>query len=439
LTLISFRLHPYSHTHTHTLQRIPLSLFPPTVMRAILLVCLVLALTTVARAETFHKEEFDSDWASRWVQSDHKKSEGTAGEFVRTAGKWYGDAEADAGIQTSQDAHFYAYTSKFSPFSSLGKDLVVQFSVKHEQKIDCGGGYLKVLPGDVDQEHFNGDSKYYIMFGPDICGSSTKKVHVIFNYDGKNHLIKKEIPAPTDQLTHVFTLIVKAADQSYEVLIDGESKASGKLEDDWDFLPPKKIKDPSVSKPQDWIDDPMMDDPTDTKPADWDSTPKQIPDPEAEKPEDWDDEADGEWEAPMIDNPDYKGEWKAKRIPNPDYKGKWVHPEIDNPDYKADSTLGQYDNIGAVGFELWQVKSGSIFSDIILTDSVEEAKEFRDATWGASKDAEKKMFDDIEKQRLEKEAEERKKAEEERKKAEEEKKKEEAAEEEEEEEKHDEL
>ena len=29
--------------------------------------------------------------------------------------------------------------------------------------------------------------------GPDICGYSTKKVHVIFNYKGVNHLIKKEI------------------------------------------------------------------------------------------------------------------------------------------------------------------------------------------------------------------------------------------------------
>ena len=29
--------------------------------------------------------------------------------------------------------------------------------------------------------------------GPDICGPSTKKVHVIFNYKGKNHLINKDI------------------------------------------------------------------------------------------------------------------------------------------------------------------------------------------------------------------------------------------------------
>lgn len=32
-----------------------------------------------------------------------------------------------------------------------------------------------------------------ISTGPDICGYSTKKVHVIFNYKGKNHLVKKDI------------------------------------------------------------------------------------------------------------------------------------------------------------------------------------------------------------------------------------------------------
>lgn len=38
---------------------------------------------------------------------------------------------------------------------------------------------------------------------------------------------------------------------------------------------------------------------------DWDK-PQHIPDPDAKKPDDWDDEIDGEWEPPMIDNPDYK-------------------------------------------------------------------------------------------------------------------------------------
>ena len=41
---------------------------------------------------------------------------------------------------------------------------------------------------------------------------------------------------------------------------------------------------------------------------------KETVDKEAKKPEDWDAEEDGEWEAPMVPNPDYKGEWSAKRI-----------------------------------------------------------------------------------------------------------------------------
>lgn len=77
------------------------------------------------------------------------------------------------------------------------------------------------------------------------------------------------------------------------------------MEADWDFLPPKKIKDPSQTKPDDWDDKPTIPDPDDQKPEDWDK-PEHIHDPEASKPEDWDDEMDGEWEAPMIDNPEYK-------------------------------------------------------------------------------------------------------------------------------------
>lgn len=50
-----------------------------------------------------------------------------------------------------------------------------------------------------------------------------------------------------------------------------------------------------------------------------------------------------------------QGEWKPKQIDNPNYKGEWVHPEIDNPDYTADDKLYKYDDIGAIGFDLWQV------------------------------------------------------------------------------------
>lgn len=51
------------------------------------------------------------------------------------------------GLKTTQDAKFYAMSASFDKFSSEGKTLVVQFTVKHEQKIDCGGGYVKVWGG----------------------------------------------------------------------------------------------------------------------------------------------------------------------------------------------------------------------------------------------------------------------------------------------------
>lgn len=55
-------------------------------------------------------------------------------------------------------------------------------------------------------------------------------------------------------------------DQTYEVKIDNEKVESGSLEEDWDFLSPKKIKDPEAKKPEDWDDRAKIDDADDTKP-----------------------------------------------------------------------------------------------------------------------------------------------------------------------------
>jgi len=183
-----------------------------------------------------------------------------------------------SGIQTSEDYRFYAISAEYPEFSNKDKTLVFQFSVKHEQKLDCGGGYMKLLSGNVDQKKFGGDTPYRwfiyphlfcysfmmdafdmiadlltfvfccsIMFGPDICGYSTKKVHAILTYNDTNHLIKKDVPCETDQLTHVYTFILRP-DATYSILIDNVEKQSGSLYSDWDLLPPKKIKDPEAKK-----------------------------------------------------------------------------------------------------------------------------------------------------------------------------------------------
>merc|ERR1711959_27978 len=386
----------------------------PTKMKAVCV--LFVACLAFAAAEVFFEEEFGDGWESRWVSS---KSKTDYGAFKVSAGKFYGDAEAGKGLQTSQDAKFYAISAKHKDFSNDGKTIVVQFSAKHEQDIDCGGAYLKLAPAALDPEKFNGDSEYNIMFGPDICGSSTKKTHVIFNYKGKNLDKKKEVRAESDTLSHLYTLIVKP-DNTYEVQIDMNKVDSGTLEDGWSFLEPKEIRDPDEKKPTDWVDEAEIDDPEDKKPDGYDDIPAKIADPKATKPDDWDDESDGTWEAPQIDNPDYKGAWKAKRIKNPAYKGVWEAKLIANPKYAADDKLYSYPKFSTVGIDVWQVKSGTIFDNMLITDDVEYATAHAEKTWKAAKDGEKAAKEKADEEKRKKDEEECAKKEEERKKKEEE-------------------
>lgn len=328
-----------------------------------------------AYAETYLQEQFTDGeaWTKRWTPSSYRAD---LGKFNLTAGKWFAD-DTHVGIQTSEDYRYYAISTPLKKtFANKDKNLVLQFTVKHEQKLDCGGGYVKLLKPKFDAAGFNGDTEYNIMFGPDLCGTKSI-VHVIFNYKGKNLDMKKTIAAPNDQFTHTYTLIVKP-DQTYQVLLDGEEKGSGNMLEDWDFLPPKTIPDPDAKKPEDWVDEEKIPDPEDKKPEGWDDIPEYISDPEAKKPEDWDDEMDGDWEAPSVPNPDYLGEWKPKMIDNPAYKGVWVHPIIDNPEYTVDNNAYAYETAG-LGIDIWQVKSGTIFDNFLITDEVEVAETERKA------------------------------------------------------------
>merc|ERR1719237_136215 len=147
-------------------------------------------------------------------------------------------------------------------------------------------------------------------------------------------------------------------DNTVRVEIDEEKIYEGSIKEDWEVLKPKEIPDPEDKKPEDWVDSSMMDD------------------PEAKKPDDWDDEEDGEWEAPMKDNPAYKGDWSVKRISNPEYKGIWTAKKIANPEYEDDDSVYKYADFGFIGFDLWQVKGGTIFDNVIVTDDVAEADSF---------------------------------------------------------------
>jgi len=62
-----------------------------------------------------------------------------------------------------------------------------------------------------------------------------------------------------------------------------------------------------------------------------------------------------------------------------------VPPNVSNDSFETNSDRNCY---------VLQVKSGSIFDNVLVTDDEKFAEEFGDKTWGASKDGEKKMKED---------------------------------------------
>ncbi|KAG5495998.1 hypothetical protein JIQ42_02883 [Leishmania sp. Namibia] len=347
---------------------------------------------SLGQAEIFFHEEFNT--MDGWVQSEHSSDYGKTG---LSAGELHVDAEKEQGLKLMEDSKFYSISKKLpKPVSNDNKPLVISYSVKNEQKLTCGGGYLKFF-SKLDQKDLHGESPYWLMFGPDVCGAK-KLVHIILNYNGKNHLWKKTLPPKDGKATHVYTLQI-APNNTYQLYLDGTHALSGSLEDEWDILPPKTIPDKSVKKPEDWVDDDMIDDPNDKKPEDWDNEPVTIADANAVKPEDWDEAEDGEWEAPQVPNSKYRGPWKQRRIPNPDFKGVWEPPQIPNPEYKEEPHLYRTPApLQYVGIDVWQVEGGSIFDNIIIGSDLEEVLAVVKSTYGVMAEKELELVQAQEKE-----------------------------------------
>lgn len=319
-------------------------------------------LISFSLCKIFYEEFFDHDLPlsdlNNWVIPKNSDSNG---RLEISSGNFFADKSLNRGLRTTEDYRFYSISSKFNePYSTSDSDLILQFTVKHEQKLECGGGYVKLLPATFNPKEFNGETPYVIMFGPDLCGKE-KRVHVIINYDGKNYQIKKKIDFPSDQSTHLYTLIIDR-NQDYIVKVDNKIAAEGSLVDDWEFLPQRKINDPNITKPEDWEEEEEI--VVDEDPID---IPRLIKDPSSKKPDDWNDDLDGEWKHPEIINPLFVSKKYKKKIQNPKYKGSWIHPQIDNPTFKKISDL-KWPQIGYIGIELWQVNSGTIFDNFVITN-----------------------------------------------------------------------
>ncbi|KAJ5597477.1 hypothetical protein N7537_007561 [Penicillium hordei] len=380
-------------------------------------------------------EQFTDDWESRWKPSHAKKDDKSEEEWAYV-GEWaveepsvFKGIDGDKGLVVKNAAAHHAISAKFpKKIDNKGKTLVVQYEVKPQNSLVCGGAYLKLLQENkkLHQEEFSNATPYIIMFGPDKCGA-TNKVHFIFRHKNpktgeyeEKHL-KTPPVARTNKVTSLYTLIINP-DQTFEILINGDSAKKGSLLEDFNppVNPEKEIDDPKDSKPADWVDEVQIADPEATKPADWDEEApfeivdeeatqpadwledeaESIPDPEAEKPEDWDDEEDGDWLAPtvpnpkcadvsgcgtwtrpLIKNPEYKGKWEAPLIDNPAYKGVWAPRKIKNPAFFEDKTPSNLEPMGAIGFEIWTMQNDILFDNVYIGHSVEDAEKLRQETF----------------------------------------------------------
>ena len=383
-------------------------------------------------------EQFTDDWEKRWKPSHAKKDTKGSDKDEEWAyvGEWaveepsvFKGMEGDKGLVVKNAAAHHAISAKFpKKIDNKGKTLVVQYEVKLQNGLECGGAYLKLLRDNkaLHQEEFSNTSPYVIMFGPDKCGS-TNKVHLIINHKNPKtgeYEEKHMNAAPAARIvktSELYTLVIHPNNTAI-VKLNGEQVKEANLLEDFSppFNPPKEIDDPKDTKPEDWVDESRIPDPEAKKPEDWDedapyeivdesatkpedwleNEPLTIPDPEAVKPEDWDEEEDGDWvaptvpnpkcdevagcgpwEKPTINNPAYKGKWTAPYIDNPAYKGIWEPKKIANPDYFEEKNPANLEPIGALGFEIWTMQSDILFDNIYIGHSIADAEKFAQETF----------------------------------------------------------
>ncbi|KAF9172458.1 hypothetical protein BGX21_005328 [Mortierella sp. AD011] len=391
-------------------------------------------------------EQFAQNWSDRWTASEATKETTSEGEVFSYVGQWnveepvvFPGLKGDLGLVAKTAAAHHAISASLPEVvDNKDKALVVQYEVKAQQGLECGGAYMKLLtdsPEGISFKEFSNDTPYTIMFGPDKCGG-TNKVHFIFRHKNpvtgkyeEKHL-QSAPPAKVNKLSNLYTLIVKP-DQTFEIKINNEVASSGSLLENFQppVNPPKEIDDPSDSKPADWVEVAKIPDPKATKPDDWDEDAParildekatkpsdwledeepEIADPESVKPDDWDDEEDGDWipptvpnpkcqdhgcgkwVRPFISNPAYKGKWSAPLIDNPEYKGVWTPRKISNPEFFEDLHPSNFEKIGAVGFEIWTMQKDILFDNIYIGHSIDDASALAAETWEIKYASEKKQ------------------------------------------------
>lgn len=324
----------------------------------------------------YFEERFDRGWDRHWVKSEKHPPGKPFGRWQCTAGSTPGNPSIQRGIKTLDNYRHYCISSKFQKClvkEDKSKPLIIQYTVKQDRPVICGGLYLKLFPDGLDQKRFTGGTPYSLMFGPDICHAHTHFIKFLVNRNGTNFNMNTHLEPNRDGHTHLLTLQL-FGNASFAIYKDGDQIHYSTFKEDFDYEGPKYIMDPYDRKPEDWDEREWVIDLDDKRPDDWDDR-KLIPNEKAKKPPQWNDELDGEWEPPMIPNPNYRGQWKPREVPNAGYMGIWRPRKIPNPDYSPDEEFGVFDDLCYLGIDIMQDNAGSIFDNFLVTDNMTYAQE----------------------------------------------------------------
>lgn len=353
---------------------------------------MIFAFLSFCLSEVYFEERFNRGWEKRWVKSSRSTPGKLLGRFRVSAGSFYVNRREQRGLQTLDDGREYLISSKFKKcFNTSGKDLIFQFSVKNEGKIDKGQTYFKLFPASFKQNQFSKKSPANILFGPDFRGWDRKHIDFRVYRNRTEYKSMKPILAFDDQFTHVYTLVI-FANQSYKILKDNFTDIEDLLEDTFNYCNLREIPNPFEVKPDDWEDIETIDDPDDIPPPWMDKIPQFIPDDGAKKPDDWDDSVNGAWSPPLVPNPEFRKEWKPRQIPNPAFRGSWEPQMIPNPDYDPDPHFGKPETLCYVGLDVEQDVAGSIWDNILVTDDFAYAQKVMEETFFSIQDEERRIF-----------------------------------------------
>ena len=191
---------------------------------------LTLLLSNIVMGKILFAEDFDTEeWKKTWVKSNWKNEK--QAEFKHTEGT-LAPKNFTKGLYTSQETKYYVLSRKFKPALNLSESpLVLQHSVKYEDSIVCGNGFIKLFPPDYNANECGFETPALVTFGPDVC-STNNRIAVLLNHNGLGEMWRKKVEAPVDKLTHFFTLMLKH-DGSYQLYVDAEPVAEGSIESEW--------------------------------------------------------------------------------------------------------------------------------------------------------------------------------------------------------------